>query len=388
VKYLTYILRNARRNPIRSLLTIASMAVSLFLVMVLLSFFSINDEVLKSSKIHNRILTLNSQGFSGMVPIAYAHEIAAVDGIVGISPFSWFGGKFGEEVQPFAQFGIDPEGFFKVYEEFELPPDQLKAFRDDRSGCVVGRKLAEDRNFKIGDPLPLKADLYPFDLKLTIRGIYDGPKDRNRRMCLFQWDYFDEQMKRSTQGAMSGNAGCFAIRCKSADAMASICRKIDTLFLNSDNPTRTQTEEQFSKMFMEMMGDLKGVMRLIGAAVVVSLIFVAGNAMAMALRERTTEVAVLKAIGFGKTLILSLVLAEAMLVSGLGGFIGTIGCKLFCDVVDVSQFMGGLLPFFYIPWSTALLGLGFSLLVGFSSGVIPALLAARLSVVQGLRKVV
>ncbi len=388
MKFFTYILRNTRRNPVRSVLTIASMAISLFLVMILVSFFSINDEVISSSKVHHRIITLNSQGFSGQVPIAYLHEIEALDGVDAVTPFSWFGGKYGEETVPFAQFAVDPEGFFRCYQEYNLPPEQLKAFQDDKSGCVVGKKLAEDRGLKIGDPLPLKGDIYPFDLKLTIRGIYDGPKDRNRRMCLFHWTYFDDQMKISTQGAMSGNAGCIVIKCKSGDRIASLCKKIDDSFLNSDNPTRTQTEEQFAKMFMEMMGDLKGVMRLIGAAVVISLVFVAGNAMAMALRERTTEVAVLKAIGFGGPLVLFLVLAEAMLVSGIGGVVGTIGCKTLCDVVDVSQYMGGMLPFFYIPWSTALMGLGFSLLVGFLSGVVPAVMAARLSVVNGLRKVV
>ncbi len=388
MKFLTYILRNARRNPIRSLLTIASMTVSLFLIMILVSFFTIQSEVLTSSKVHNRIITLNAQGFAGVVPIAYSQEIKALDGVVTLTPFSWYGGKFGEETLPFAQFAIDPDTFFQIYDEFTLPADQLKAFSEDKAGCVVGRRLAEDRGFKVGDPLPLKGDLYPFDLKLTIRGIYDGPRDRDRRMCVFHWDYFDDQMKISTQGTNSGNAGCYVIKCKTGDQMASLSKKIDNLFLNSDNATRTQTEEQFSKFFMEMLGDLKGVMRWIGAAVIVSLIFVAGNAMAMALRERTTEIAVLKAIGYGNSLILFLVLAEAMLVSGIGGFLGTIGCKALCDVVDVSKFTAGLLPFFYIPWSTALVGLIFSLGVGFFSGIVPAAMAARLSVVNGLRKVV
>ena len=141
-------------------------------------------------------------------------------------------------------------------------------------------------------------------------------------------------------------------------------------------------------MFSEMMGDLRGMIRNIGLAVVFSLFCVAGNAMAMALRERTTEVAVLKAIGFGKGLVIFLVLAEAVLVSGLGGVVGALGSKLLCDVVDVSPYSGGFLPFFYIPWSTALMGLAVSLFIGFASGLIPAVNAARLSVVNGLRKVV
>jgi putative ABC transport system permease protein len=141
-------------------------------------------------------------------------------------------------------------------------------------------------------------------------------------------------------------------------------------------------------MFSEMLGDLKDTIYWIGAAVVVSLLFVAGNAMAMTMRERVTEVAVLKAIGFNKGLVLFLVLTEAVLVAGLGGALGSLGCKFFCDYVDVSRYSGGFLPFFYIPWNIAFLGLGVSLFVGFASGLVPAFLAAHSSVVNGLRKVV
>ena len=141
-------------------------------------------------------------------------------------------------------------------------------------------------------------------------------------------------------------------------------------------------------MFADMMGDLRDVIEGIGLAVVVSLLCVAGNSMAMALRERTTEIAVLKAIGFSKSLVLCLVLAEAMLVAGFGGVVGAIGCKLLCDMVDMAQFTGGFLPFFYVSWPTALLGLGVSVFIGFWSGFVPAVRAAQASVINGLRKVV
>ena len=388
MKFLAYILRNARRNPIRSGLTIASTAISLFLMMLLVSFFTINNEVSTASRVYNRIVVLNSAGFAGLIPVARVNEIAEMDGIVATTSFSWFGGKYGEETMPFAQFGVYPETFFTVYDDLTLPPDQLKAFQEDLAGCVIGRKLADDRNMKVGDPLPLKGDLYPCDLKLTIRGIYDGPSDRDRRMCLFNWTYLDESLKAANGGRSQGNAGCIVAKCKSGDLMRPLSQKIDAAYLNSDNPTRTQTEEAFGKMFTEMLGDLKGMMQWVGAAVLFSLFCVAGNAMAMALRERTTEVAVLKAIGFGKQLVLFLVLAEAMIVAGIGGVIGSIGCKVFCDYFDLSRFTAGFLPFFYVAWSTAFLGLGVSLLIGFLSGVLPAFNASRLSVIKGLRKVI
>lgn len=388
MKYLSYILRNARRNPVRSLLTVGSMTSCLVLMMILASFFSINDEVINGNRVHNRIITLSSQGFAGRVPIARVREVGAMPGVLASTPLAWFGGKFGEETVPFAQFGVDPDTFFTVYDELKVPPDQLKAFREDRAACVVGRKLANDRGLKVGEPLPIKGDTFPVDLKLVIRGVYDGPTNSDLRMCLFHWDYVDEALKTSSQPAFAGNAGALVIRCKSGDAMTGLCRKIDAEYLNSDTPTRTQTEEAFARMFTEMLGDLRGMIRNIGLAVVFSLVCVAGNAMAMALRDRTTEIAVLKAIGFGKTLILFLVLAEAVLISGLGGLVGTLGSKAFFDAVDVSKYSAGFLPFFYVPWSTALLGLAASLAIGLVSGLVPAVRASRLSVVNGLRKVV
>jgi putative ABC transport system permease protein len=388
MKFLKYILRNAGRNPVRSFLTIASTSISLFLMMILISFISINGEVFNSIRAYNRIITMNSQGFAGVVPIARVHEIAAMDGVVAATPFAWYGGKYGEETMPFAQFGIDADTIFKIYDELTIPPDQLTAFQGDRAGCVVGKKLAEDRGWKVGDPLPLKGTAYPFDLNLTIRGLYDGPPNRDRRMVMFHWEYLDEGLKRNAQAKQSGNAGIVVVKCKDGDVMAPLSRKIDALYLNSDTPTRTQSEEAFGKMFSEMMGDLKGMIRNIGLAVVFSLILVAGNAMAMALRERTTEVAVLKAIGYSKSLVLMLVLAEAMLVAGVGGVLGSLGSKLLFDLVDVGRYTAGFLPFFYISWTTALLGLAVSLAIGFVSGIFPALRAATLPVVNGLRKVV
>jgi putative ABC transport system permease protein len=400
MKFFNYIFRNARRNPVRTLLTIASTGICMFLMMILLSFFAINDDVTSASRIYNRIITMNANGFAGMLPINRVREISEMDGVIAATPFSWFGGKYQDEVMPFAQFAVDADTAFTVMDEFVIPPEQLADFKANKDGCIIGRKLAEDRNLKVGDPLPLKGDIYPVDLNLTVRGIYDGPRNSDLRTCFFRYDYFDEAMKRVTLSSASGgslatdsaraagNAGTIFIKCQNAEIMATLCKRIDELYRNSDYPTRTQTEEAFGKMFAEMLGDLRNAIYGIGAAVVVSLLFVAGNAMAMAMRERTSEVAVLKAIGFSKGLVLFLVLSEAILVSGLGGAIGSLGCKFLCDVVDISRFSAGFLPFFFIPWNIALFGLAVSLFVGFVSGFFPALIAANSSVIDGLRKVV
>jgi putative ABC transport system permease protein len=400
MKYLTYILRNVRRNPIRTFLTIASTSICLFLMMILISFFDMREDATKANRVFNRIICMNANGFAGMVPIGRVPEIARMEGIVAASPFSWYGGKYHDEVMPFAQFSVDAETVFNILDEFHVPESQLADFKANKDGCAIGRRLASDRGLKVGDPLPLKGDVYPVDMDLTVRAIYDGPSNRNLRMCLFHYEYLDERLKKVTMSSASGgslapdsariagNAGMVFIKCKNADIMPSLSKKIDDQYRNSDFPTRTQTEEAFGKMFSDMLGDLQTAIYWIGGAVVVSLLFVAGNAMAMAMRERTSEVAILKAIGFSKELVLFLVLTEAIVVAGFGGALGSLGCKALCDVFDVAKYTAGFLPVFYVPWRVALLGLGVSLFVGFVSGFVPAILAANSSVINGLRKVV
>lgn len=388
MKYLRYIFRNARRNPIRSSLTILSVSICLFLTMILGSFLAINADAAASVRVYNRIIAMSSQGFAQPVPIALLPQIRAMDGVVAATPFSWFGGKYLDEQIPFAQFGVDAESVFDVMHELKVPPDQLKAFKADKAGCVVGYKLAEDKGWKVGDRLPLKGDIYPFNLDLTIRGLYDGPSDTNLRMCFFHWGYLDDGLKTQFRGQMAGNAGMIFIKCENSRVMPTLCQAIDDSTRNSDSPTKTQTEEAFSNMFNEMLGDMKYLIAGVGAAVIVALVCVAGVAMAMSMRERVTEVAVLKAIGFGKRLVLGLVLAEAMLIAGLGGVLGALGGKAFFDSIDISPYTGGMLPFFYVPWSIALQGLAAAVLIGLVSGLLPAINAARMSVIDGLRRVV
>ncbi len=383
MKYLTYILRNACRNPVRSLLTVALTAICLLLMMILVSFFAISDEVNSLTRIYNRIATLNANGFAGFLPIKCVSDIGRLDGVKAATPLSWYGGKYQDEILPFAQFGVDPATVFDILDEYTIPADELKAFKETKDSCVIGRKLAADKKLKVGDYLPLKGDAYPIDLNLKITGIYDGPSNRDLRMCLFNWEYLDEGMKRFASqrspgsGAaptrISGNAGMIFTKCKSADDMPGLCKRIDEMYRNSDFPTRTQTEEAFGKMFEEMLGDLKGMIWRIGIAVVFSLFCVAGNSMAMSMRERTSEVAILKAIGFGRMLILAMVLTEAVLVAGFGGLIGSLGSKAFFEWFDISPYTAGFLPFFFVPWNVALQGLAVSLLIGLASGLYPAL---------------
>jgi putative ABC transport system permease protein len=387
MKFFGMILRNARRNPIRSFLTIASLSVSLALSMVLISFSTISGEIKSSTIGRNRLIVMSAQGFTQKVPIATLNQIKTISGIEEVTANSWYGGKYQSEVLPFAQFGVDPSTFFKIYTEFTMPKEQVEAWIKDKTGCIIGRKLASERNIRIGQKLPLEESPYPYDLDLTVRGIFDGPANRNLRVCFFHWSYLNEGLRNKNSPAVD-NAGTIVATCADPRKMAEICREIDEASINSAYPTKSQSEEAFAQIFSEMVGDFKWIIVGIGLAVGVSLLCVTANAMAMALRERTTEVAVLKAIGFSKSLVVSLILAESVLIAGIGGVIGAIGIKIFCDYVDLSRYAGGMLPFFYVPWTTAFGGLIVALGIGLFSGLFPAVRASRLSVVNGLRKVV
>jgi putative ABC transport system permease protein len=386
-KFLGYMLRNTRRNFVRSLLTVASISVSLFLMMALFSLLAMVSDAANQVRDSNRIITMSSQGFAQPVPISVLNQVRTLPGLVAASPLSWYGGKYNDEPMPFAQFGVDADTIFTIYNEFHMPDEQLAAFKADRASVCIGRKLAEDLGLKVGDPLPLAGTIYPFNLNLTIRAIYDGPADADLRSAWFHWDYLEEGLKRDFQGRQAGNAGAIVVRCKDSAAQSALIKSIDDMTRNSSTPTRTQTESAFVKIFLEMFGDIRGLITKVGLAVVFSLICVTGNAMAMSLRERTTEVAVLKAIGFSRPLVISLVMAEALLVAAIGGILGAIGAKVLFDQIDFSRFTAQFAPAFYVPWPIALFGLGIALLIGFVSGLFPAVRAARLSIIDGLRRV-
>jgi putative ABC transport system permease protein len=408
MKFLGYIFRNVRRNKLRSFLTIGSIASCGFLAMILLSIFSTSDDVRANLKQYNRVISMSSQGFAQSLPIALRDEIVRIDkdkGIDGIvyrdnnndgegdtpiiSPFSWYGGKYAEETSmTFAQFGVDPDTIFDLYVEYKLPPEQLEAFKQTLDGVVIGRKLASDKKLKVGDKFPLKGVIYEFDMDLTVVGIYDGPEKSDLRTCYFNWNYLNEGLKSKAQGRGANNAGTIFFRCKNAAVVPTLCKAIDDSNRNSDRSTKTQTEDAFAAMFSEMLKDLQTYINMVGLAVAFSLVIICGVSMAMSLRERTNEVAVLRAIGFRKPQILFMVLAESVLIAAIGGLIGTVGTKLLFDVVDISPFTMGFFPFFYVPWFVALVGLAVAVAVGLFSGVVPALRAASLPVIDGLRKVV
>ncbi len=379
-----YICRNMMRNKIRSLLTILSVGFSLALMTVLYGFMASQETWKNDASQANRVVVMNIQGFSGSVPIASVDEVRGVKGVVAAVPYAWYGGAYKEETMPFAQFATDAEQVFQVWPEFRIAEDQFKAWKENRQGCVVDRRIAEKRGWKVGERIPLQGTFYPFNLDLELSGMFDSPK--NTDSLWFHWKYLDEGLRQLDSEA-AGNSGTIFAKVDTAPEIPGVIKAIDDRFASSQTPTRSQTEAAFAQMFIDMMGNIHVLIRNIGIIVVIALSLVAANSMVMSIRERVTEIAVLKAIGFSQFRILLMVLGEAFLVAMLGGFVGVGMGLCFLQLMHTAapqQFPFAILEMLG-PWISY--GFVVAALIGIVSGSIPAILAARLSVIDGLRRV-
>lgn len=386
MKLLKYIWRNAARNKLRTLLTILSVGFSLAMMTVLYGYLAMQEVWGNEAELHNRIVVMNVQGFAGEVPIAYVDRVTRMEGVRAAVPYSWFGGLYQEEKMPFAQFATDPNCAFQVWSEFQISPEELEAWQTNRRGCVIDRRMAERRGWKLGDRIPLQGTYYPVNLDLELVGLFDAPKPTES--LWFHWQYLDESLKQSGNPESAGNAGTIFAKAESAGVIPELCRAIDDRFASSDNPTRTQTEAAFAQMFVDMAGNVQAYIRNIGLAVMFSLTLVAANSMAMSLRERTTEIAVLKAIGFPRGRVLRMILGESCLIAGIGGVVGLAVGSAFLQLLHVAstQFFPLALTDMLGAWMLSIVLIGFG--IGLASGIVPAVRAARLSVIDGLRRVV
>jgi putative ABC transport system permease protein len=385
MKYLRYMLRNVTRNRLRSLLTILSVCISLAMMTVLWGYLAMQDVWGMEAMKYRRVVMMNIQGFSGQVPYAHMERVRAMSAVQAAVPYSWFGGIYKDEKMPFAQFGTDPKEVFKVWDEFKIDPEQLKEWQSTRNGCVVDRRTAERRGWKIGEHVPLKGTYYDYDLDLIVCGIYDSPTPTDS--LWFNWHYLDEGLQQRGS-RVHGNCGTVFIKAAEGQSLPEICKSIDRIFESSDNPTRTQTEAEFAQMFAQMLGNLKFYITVIGCAVIFSLTLVAATAMAMSMRERTTEIAVLKAIGFQRYRVLFLFLGESCVIALIGGLVGVAAGSGLIQMAYVAapQFFPVDIKTLAGPWMAyGVVAAGF---IGIASGLIPALMAARLSVIDGLRRVV
>jgi putative ABC transport system permease protein len=375
----SFVRKNVFRNKRRSLLTALSIGFSLLLLTLMMAIWR-NFYMSKGTEESAlRLVTRHKVSLAFAMPSFYREKIRAVPGVAVVVPMNWFGGVYKDDKSGnfFAQFGTDPEEFFKAYKDFKIPEDQLLAWQRDRAGAVVDSKKAEEFGWKIGQKVIITGTIFPVNLELTIRGIFTAPRPT-------QALYFNQKYVEEAVPYMKGQQGFYTIVADSPEAVQKIGPAIDSMFRNSPQPTRTETEAAFQLGFLAMLGNVKAFILSICGAVVFAILLVSANTMAMSIRERTREVAVLKTLGFTRGTVLGLFVGEAVLLALLGGIGGSlVAFALGKGAAQAGGFAGALqvnVPTMLAAWVVAAF-------VGFISAVIPSYHASRLNIVEGLRHI-
>jgi putative ABC transport system permease protein len=372
--------KSAFRNKLRSILTVLSITFSLLLLTVMMTVWHSFYSDPGSAESTQRLITRHRVSLTESMPIYYREKMRTVPGVVAVAPTQWFGGLYKDDKPEnfFAQFGTDPQEIFKVMTDFKIPPEQLEAWQRDQAGTVVDSDLAKKYGWKIGDRIVVKGTIFPVDLELTIRGIFVAPQPT--MTVYFNWKYVEEAVPFA-----KGSAGTFNILADSPQDVPKVASAIDTEFHNFPQPTKTESEKAFQLDFVNSIGNVKAFILSISFAVVFATLLVSANTMAMSIRERTREVAVLKTLGFTQPLILRLYLGEAVLIAFTGGIAGCCLAVLLVTAMSHAPGMSLFLTGMTVTSPTMLVAVVVAGMVGLFSAILPAYHAAKLNIVEGLR---
>jgi putative ABC transport system permease protein len=375
----TFVTKSAFRNKRRTVLTMVGIALPLVILTIMMTvwraFYSDNG----SEQSNQRLITRHRVSLTFSLPIYYRQKMATVPGVVAVVPTQWFGGLYIDDKPEhfFAQFATDPQDFFKVYTDFKIPADQMDAWQHDRAGAVADSELAKKFHWKIGDRVVLKGTIWDANLELTLRGFYTAPQPT-------QSLYFDRKYLEEAVPIMKDQSGTFGILAASAGDVPKIATAIDDMFHNSPQQTKTESEKAFGLDFVAMLGNVKAFILGICGAVVFASLLVSANTMAMSIRERTREVAVLKTLGFTKRVVLALFVGEAVVVAALAGVIGiSLGSALMYAVGHNPNL--GFFQGISVNAVTMALALLLSGTVGFVAALFPSYHASQVDIVEGLR---
>jgi putative ABC transport system permease protein len=389
--YTRLIVRNALRNYKRAFLTVASMAVSLCLVGVLLAlsralFFG-GDAAPGQAR---RLIVHHKIALTQELPVAYEEFIRKVPGVLSVTVLRWFGGTYKDPGDPknrFAQFAIEPSALFRVHPEFHISETEKQAFLAEKTSCVASRGLAAKLGWKLGERITLVNQMLPAKLELDLTGIFDPPDADPSSVLYFNWEYLRDSLNpKDTRRNMVQQ---FHVEAENKDMVSDIAEEIDTAFANSPYPVKSEPEQAFMLSFVSFLGNLKLFLAAISAAVIFTMLLIAMNMISMSVRERTQEVGILKALGFSAQEILGMLVGEATLIVFVGGLAGSVLAFALCSAI--ANAMRGAPGFVSIvqglSFSPALLALtlGVALLVGVLSSIWPALSAARSSIVEALQ---
>lgn len=385
MKFLPLVWSNLKRKKLRTAFTLLSIVVAFILFGYLAAVrvaFNAGVEVSGA----DRLMVIHKVSLIQPIPISYREQIAHIPGVEAVTYANWFGGIYQDPKNFFGQMAVDTATYLDLYPELILPEEQKKAWLEDRTGAIVGKVTADRFGWKVGDKIPIQATIYrpqgrPPTWEFTLRGIYTGrDKGTDLSNLFFHYDYLNEGM-----GGNLGRVGWYIIRIADPAHAQEVADKVDALFANSPAETKTQTEKAMAQSFANQVGSIGQIVAAILVAVFFTILLVAGNTMAQSVRERTNELAVLKTLGFKNGQVLGLVLGESCFIAGLGGLIGLGSAWLLIQLIGDPTH--GSLPVFYFPTRDLLLGIVWTLVLGFAVGLLPAIQAMRLRIVDALRRV-
>jgi putative ABC transport system permease protein len=382
--FLRLVFKNALRHKLRTALTV-------FGIVVAITAFGLLRTVIDAwyaganASSSARLVTRNAVSLVFSLPLTYAQKIRQVDGVSAVSWANWFGGVYVSERNFFPQFAIDPPTYLEIYPEFVLAPEEKKAFMGDRQGAIVGRKLADQYGWKIGDQIPLRGTIFPGTWTFNLRGIYDGAtRTTAESQMLFHWDLLNESLKKRFP-RRAEQVGVLIAQLRDPDQAAAVSQAIDAMFKNSLAETLTETENAFQLGFVSMSEAILLAIQAVSFVVIVIIMAVMANTMAMTARERGAEYATLKALGFGGGFVSLLIFGESLLIAVLGGLLGI--ALTFPVANGFREALGTFFPIFYVSDATVATQLGAALVVGIVAAAFPAWRASRMRVVDGLRAI-
>jgi putative ABC transport system permease protein len=384
VKYLRVVVRNVFRKKARAFLTMSSIVLVLVLMVVLTSLVAAMEGEGLGAAGASRVFVQHDAGLAQFLPLGYRQRMDQVPGVIASVPQIWYGGTYIDNRPQnfFGQLTTDPATWKTVFDDYVLPPDQEKAWQAQRNSCIAGAQLVERYGWKIGDHIRIRGSYIPIDLDLVVAGIYKGADESN---IFFHNSYLENSWL-----GKAGEVGSFVLRVRSPQDVARVTEAINQMFENSVAPVRAMAEKQFRIQFMEMLGNVKLLVRFIVLTVLFTIVLIVSNTMAMSARERVTEIAVIRALGFQKRQVLGLVLGESVLLSLIGGVLGVAAAYPATALLLAGMKKSPAAAFAYnLHVTPESIGLAFaaSVTIGILSGFIPALRSARVPVVSGLRQV-
>ncbi|GGY61127.1 membrane protein [Cellvibrio zantedeschiae] len=384
MKYLYFILKNLTRKKVRTTLTVLSIMIA-FLLFGLLRTLGAAFEGGARIEGEDRLISINKVTLIQPLPYSYLSKVKALDGVDKVTMANWFGGYYQDTRNRFPQFPVDAEEYFTIYQDtYNLPPEQYQAWKANKTGAVIGKALADQFHWKVGDRVPL-IGMFPkkdgsTNWDFVIDGIFTGKTETAQtNMMFFHYDYFDKSRQFG-----EGTIGWMIIKVKNPKDSAKVSAAVDALFENSSSETKTDSEKEFAKSFAKQFADIGLITTLILSAVFFTMLLVAGNTMAQSFRERIPEFAILKTLGFSDVSVMLMVLAESVFICGFGGFLGLALAKLL--VVSLSAKFAMYLPGLNMSATILLMGTLWIILFGVVTGAAPAIQGLRLNIISALRR--